>query len=63
VSDAGQKAMKTQMNADVAQMNVPHGISNVRLCGATGANIQQDLLYVHLRCICVHLRFQSLSHP
>ena len=62
-SEAGQKALKTQMNADVAQMNVPHAMCGVRGNGAVFVDIRMSLIYVHLRYICVHLRSQSFSFP
>jgi len=40
-----RKALETQMNADVAQMNV---LQSRKVLG-----------YVHLRYICVHPRFHS----
>jgi len=49
------------MNADAAQMNVPQATSRFEAAGSTKFHLV--LQYVHLRCICVHLRFQSLFVP
>ncbi|MGZ5099605.1 MAG: hypothetical protein ACXWGX_02470, partial [Usitatibacter sp.] len=55
-----RKALETQMNADVAQMNAKrHGNISAAVTGAT--NTLDRPICVHLRYICVHLRFQSLS--
>jgi hypothetical protein len=48
----------TQMNADGTQMNIPQGRGDIRGKDRRFANLM-DLPYVHLRSICVHLRFPA----
>jgi hypothetical protein len=50
--------MKTQMNADETQMKVLQKLSVDSGC-AKRRHETHVLRYVHLRYICVHLRFQS----
>jgi len=50
-----QKALETQMNADAAQMNVLERVSFVPAFYAARID-EVPSGYVHLRCICVHLR-------
>ena len=56
-----EKGFGTQMNADVAQMNVPHEVQSIRACGSAPTKIHIALVYVHLRYICVHLRSKPFS--
>jgi len=53
-----QRALETQMNADVAQMNVPHRRWHVRACVQRSRTTLTGLPYVYLRYICVHLRLR-----
>jgi hypothetical protein len=52
--------VKTQLNADVALMNVPLEVMTFEILDPMP---QIEMPYVHLRHICVHLRFQSFSSP
>jgi hypothetical protein len=57
-----RKALETQMNADVAQMNADKKSAKgfVTVLAASRTRLQV-FICGPLRYICVHLRFQSLS--